>query len=134
MFECGDCGKAFPAGWRARNQHCDATGHSPPGYECDTCDAYFSSDQARWQHMRAKGHFHQNESSSGDDGCYGYWECDRCDDTFDTEAEYSEHMVDDHLYCQDCDRSFMNHNNIKQVRPPEASDPLPGADLCRLST
>ena len=133
MFECGDCSKAFPAGWRARNQHCDATGHNPPEYECDTCDAYFSSDHARWQHMRAKGHFSQDESSSDDD-CYGYWECSRCDDTFVTEEDCKEHMVDDHLYCRDCDRLFVSHNNIKQARPLKASHLLFGANLCRLST
>ncbi|KAK4124525.1 hypothetical protein N657DRAFT_644765 [Parathielavia appendiculata] len=73
MFECGDCGRAFPAGWRARDQHCEATGHSRPEYECDICDAYFDSEYSRRQHM-----------------------------------------IQDHLYCCDCDRYFQNFNNIKQ--------------------
>jgi hypothetical protein len=114
MFECGDCGKVFPAGWRARDQHCEATGHSRPEYECDTCDAYFGSEYARRQHMTAKGHFYDNSSS--DSYRASSWDCPQCDDCFDTEEECDEHMVEDHLYCCECDRFFMNYNNIKQVR------------------
>ncbi|KAK4153987.1 hypothetical protein C8A00DRAFT_43171 [Chaetomidium leptoderma] len=122
MYECGDCGKAFPAGWKARDQHCNMTGHDLPEFECDTCDAYFGSEKARRQHMSAKGHFSNqyDSSSNGGSSNYGYydddqdWECALCDFCFGTEDGCNQHMVEDHLYCNDCDRSFMNYNNIKQ--------------------
>jgi hypothetical protein len=123
MFECGDCGKAFPSGWRARDQHCDATGHRRPQFECDTCDAYFGSKSALWQHMSAKRHFSDDTNSyshGSSDGYYQYpeqyWDCARCGESFVTEEGCNDHMIEDHLYCYDCDRYFMNYNNIKQVR------------------
>ncbi|KAJ4292902.1 hypothetical protein N0V88_005562 [Collariella sp. IMI 366227] len=109
MFECGTCDKVFPAGWRARKQHCEATGHEIPDFECDSCDAYFSSEQARQRHMRAKGHFDCYSVQESPD-----WECHCCDDWFWTEQECIDHMVVNHLYCSDCNRYFMNYNNIKQ--------------------
>lgn len=101
MYECGTCGKVFPAGWRARDNHCRATGHCAPDYECDTCDRWFSSDDAKWQHMERKNHF--------------AWDCDDCDETWPTEKRLKEHQVDDHFYCDDCDRYFNSLNNIKMV-------------------
>ncbi|KAL2128841.1 hypothetical protein VTI74DRAFT_8573 [Chaetomium olivicolor] len=109
MFECGTCGKSFPAGCRARDQHCEATGHDIPDFECDTCDAYFGSEHARQQHMRAKGHFYEKEEEETPG-----WECRRCNNVFWTEQECRDHMVENHLYCADCDRHFMSYNNIKQ--------------------
>ncbi|KAM7192247.1 hypothetical protein V8F20_008949 [Naviculisporaceae sp. PSN 640] len=101
MFECGTCGRGFPAGCRARDQHCDATGHSPPRYECDKCDAYFRSESARRQHMNAKGHWART------------YECQICDDLFYGKDDCKNHEIEDHYYCSDCDRSFHSLNNIK---------------------
>ncbi|KAK4232745.1 hypothetical protein C8A03DRAFT_39632 [Achaetomium macrosporum] len=108
MFTCGTCGKEFPAGYRARDQHCASTGHRPPKFECDTCDACFGSEHARWQHMRAKGHFADDDDNEAD------WECSRCSDVFYEEEDCRQHMIECHFYCSDCDREFMNYNNIKQ--------------------
>ncbi|VUC35391.1 unnamed protein product [Clonostachys rosea] len=36
-YECGSCDRLFWAGWKARDQHCVATGHDFPDFECDTC-------------------------------------------------------------------------------------------------
>ncbi|KAK3292808.1 uncharacterized protein B0H64DRAFT_201676 [Chaetomium fimeti] len=109
MYVCDDCIKSFSAWW-SREQHCTATGHRPPKYECDTCDAYFGSEQARWQHMNAKCHF----SSSSDGGSSSWEKCRLCNDAFYTDKECNDHMVNEHLYCRDCDRTFMNHNNLRQ--------------------
>lgn len=101
MFECGTCGKGFPAGWAARDNHCRSTGHSPPTYECDTCDAWFYAHHSKWQHMEAKNHF--------------AWKCDDCVETWPTEEQLKEHQVDDHFYCAGCDRYFNSRNNLKMV-------------------
>lgn len=82
MFECGNCRKAFPAGWAAHQNHCNSTGHSPPYFECDTCDAHFRSENARWSHMNAKNHFS--------------WVCRLCDDNWPTEEELDDHYIDYH--------------------------------------
>lgn len=87
MFECGTCDRVFPAGRRARDQHCEATGHS-------------SDDDSGYRYSQR----------------YGGWLCSWCDDVYLSEEGCREHMVEDHLYCSDCERSFMNYNNIKQVR------------------
>ncbi|KAF3769355.1 hypothetical protein M406DRAFT_287495 [Cryphonectria parasitica EP155] len=99
MFECGTCIKVFPAGWRARENHCNATGHRRPLFECDTCFRVCASESARRQHMKDKNHFK--------------WECDHCVETWPTEDALKSHEIDDHLYCADCDRHFNNDNNIR---------------------
>ncbi|POR35454.1 Uncharacterized protein TPAR_04355 [Tolypocladium paradoxum] len=99
-FECGTCGKTFPAGWQARENHCNATGHSEPDYECDSCPRWFNSEEAREQHMDATGHW-----------CF---ECACCDDTWSTEEELIDHEHEDHLYCSDCDRFFQHFNGLQQ--------------------
>jgi NAD-dependent SIR2 family protein deacetylase len=108
LFECGTCGKTFPAGWRARDNHCAATGHSPPPFECDTCPRVLRSEHARYQHMLALGHFAEEDPVD--------YECRACDWTYTTEEDRDEHEHDDHNYCGDCDRFFRNANNLKQVR------------------
>src|SRR5690242_19099689 len=71
MYECGDCYKAFPAGWRARDQHCNMTGHCRPAFECDTCHADFGSEQDGGQHMSVMGHFCDHyDRSRYDDRCW----------------------------------------------------------------
>jgi hypothetical protein len=115
MYECGTCGNVFPSGYRARNQHCNATGHSVPDFECDTCDAWFGSQSSCWQHMRAKDHF----SSYRNDNV----ECSECDETFETDEACREHQIEDHYYCTDCDRHFVNYN-IKMVITSSYAMPL----------
>ncbi|KAK4452196.1 hypothetical protein QBC34DRAFT_399420 [Podospora aff. communis PSN243] len=101
MFECGTCGKEFPAGWRARENHYKSTGHLPPAFECDTCDAWFRSNNAKWQHMAVKNHF--------------AWRCrdPDCEQTWPTEEQLKEHEIEDHYLCNKCDRYFSNLNNIR---------------------
>ncbi|KAK0648718.1 hypothetical protein B0T16DRAFT_427714 [Cercophora newfieldiana] len=99
MFECGDCGKEFPAGWQARDKHCRLTGHSRPEFECDRCDAWFRSERARWQHMEAKNHF--------------FWGCNDCNETWPTEVQRENHEIDEHCYCRECDRYFSSDNGIQ---------------------
>ncbi|TDZ36395.1 hypothetical protein C8035_v001721 [Colletotrichum spinosum] len=50
VFTCGTCWREFPAGWKARDQHFNATGHDTPEYECAMCDEYFSDDEDRVDH------------------------------------------------------------------------------------
>lgn len=72
-FECGTCWKEFPAGWRARENHCQSTNHRRPAFECDTCQRNFGSETAFFQHMRAVDYFaHQ---------------CTICDETWPTESQ-----------------------------------------------
>ncbi|KAF2156503.1 hypothetical protein K461DRAFT_97044 [Myriangium duriaei CBS 260.36] len=98
-FTCGTCGKTFPAGWEARDNHLRSTGHSAPTFECDTCSRYFGSEKARFQHMDAVNHFR--------------WECNLCDETWPTEGMRQDHEHSEHNYCADCQRNFANYNNLK---------------------
>lgn len=100
-FECGTCGREFPSGWESRDQHCDATGHRRPRYECHTCERWFNSDDARVQHMHATNHFMN--------------ECSVCTRTFPTEAEQEQHEYDRHFYCAECERTFQSRNNLDMV-------------------
>ena len=111
MFYCGTCWKQFPSGCRARDQHCDSTGHRVPKFECDTCSAHFGSEQSRHQHMKDRNHF--------------AWECRRCDETWPSDQARKNHEVSEHYYCFDCDRVFQNHNNIKMASPPAKAHDLP---------
>ncbi|KAM4061858.1 putative zinc finger protein [Hirsutella rhossiliensis] len=101
-FECGTCGKTFPAGWRARDNHCNSTGHSRPSFECDVCPRWFGSQQACNQHMRDTGHWQTVER----------YECACCYDTWPTEEQCTEHEHQDHNYCAECNRTFQNFNNL----------------------
>lgn len=118
-FTCGTCLKQFPSGWRARDKHCAALGHSRPTFECETCPRYFKTDAARWQHMDACNHFsiecdmcdetwptmdmlREHERDDHD-----YWHCEECGDGFYAEWELQEHREDEHLReCQWCDMFF----------------------------
>ncbi|KAK4166941.1 hypothetical protein QBC43DRAFT_231628 [Cladorrhinum sp. PSN259] len=104
MFECGDCGKAFRAGWKARDNHCDSTGHDPPEFECDTCGLSFDDNYDKSEHMHMSGHVNNGT----------YYECLLCIELFTDEDDRTHHHVHDHHYCEDCQRQFMNLNNIKQ--------------------
>lgn len=102
-FECGTCGKSFPAGWQARDQHYCALGHEPPEFECDTCPRILRDDNAKFQHMLARNHF-ANECRVDD-----------CDETWPTVEQRIRHEHNAHLYCDDCDRFFRSAHNLKQV-------------------
>ncbi|KAH8594480.1 hypothetical protein B0O99DRAFT_513835 [Bisporella sp. PMI_857] len=99
QFECGTCSKVFHAGWRARENHLRSTGHCAPSFECDSCARYFDSDKARFQHMNALNHFK--------------WECSICDETWPTSSQCTDHEHRDHNYCNECERTFINYNNLK---------------------
>jgi hypothetical protein len=64
-YECDTCAKLFPAGRYARDDHCRATDHLPPEFECDTCPRWFGSQQACNQHMRDKSHSRQVSDMTG---------------------------------------------------------------------
>ncbi|KAK1752702.1 hypothetical protein QBC47DRAFT_389129 [Echria macrotheca] len=123
-FECGTCEKAFPAGWRARDNHCNATGHHRPNYECDTCPRWFHCQSACDQHMRAKNHFvhsdnySDNNNDSVSDDCYTYnpYECRRCYDRFPSDQDRIDHEAEDHRFCNDCDRFFCSGSAAKNHR------------------
>lgn len=112
-YECGTCGGTFPAGWRARDNHCNSTGHSRPSFECDVCARWFGSQLACNQHMRDTGHWPTVEQ----------YECACCYDTWPTEERRTEHEHQHHSYCAECNRTFQSFNNLTMVRPPP---PPPG--------
>ncbi|TPX15277.1 uncharacterized protein E0L32_004554 [Thyridium curvatum] len=105
-FECGTCGKGFPNGWRARENHCWSVGHCLPNFECDTCHRGFNTQNACIQHMGAMNHFAH--------------ECSVCGETWPTEEECIDHEADEHYYCASCDRWFQNANNVKMHRRSRA--------------
>lgn len=98
-FMCGTCGKVFPAGWRARDQHCDALGHQPPAFECDTCPRYFRTEHARYQHMEACGHFVVEASEEthecGRSDCYQYSYCIDWDYDSDRDDHWNRNSYSD---------------------------------------
>lgn len=101
-FQCGTCLKTFPAGWKARDNHCRMTGHFIPNFECETCPRWFRSQGACDQHMNDLNHWP--------------FECSICDETWPTEEECTDHEIEIHLYCADCQRTFQNLNNIRMHR------------------
>ncbi|KAK4182043.1 hypothetical protein QBC35DRAFT_510683 [Podospora australis] len=111
MFECGTCGKVFPAGWQARENHCNSTGHEPPEFECFVCDEYFDDNWDCSEHMRDSNHL-PNE----------YSECTfrECIEVFWDDEDAVDHEVHDHWYCGDCKRDFQDLNSIKQHRNSRA--------------
>lgn len=101
-FTCGICWREFPAGWRSREQHFEATGHEEPNFECDTCDRYFGTQNTKNQHMTALNHWRE-------------YECDDCSDGFYDEDDLRNHEASKHFYCDPCDRYFDSYNSIKNV-------------------
>ncbi|KAL1846010.1 hypothetical protein Daus18300_014385 [Diaporthe australafricana] len=69
-------------------------------YNCNQCWRQFDSSHAQWQHQNDKNHF--------DHECY----C--CYDTYPSEQSRKTHEIEDHNFCAECDRTFMNQNNIQQ--------------------
>ncbi|KAI0114604.1 hypothetical protein F4776DRAFT_666750 [Hypoxylon sp. NC0597] len=98
MATCGTCWRIF-ANVRAREQHMIALDHDVPEHECDSCLKYFASRNAVINHMNAKNHW--------------YYECAICDETWPTEELKTEHEIDYHYFCSECDRQFHDHNAIK---------------------
>ncbi|KND90257.1 PR domain zinc finger protein 16, partial [Tolypocladium ophioglossoides CBS 100239] len=91
---------ARPSQLEARENHCNATGHSEPDFECDSCPRWFNSKKALEQHMDATDHWS--------------FECACCDENWSTEEECTEHEHNDHLYCSDCNRFFQHWSNLQQ--------------------
>ena len=110
MSTCGTCWRVFPAGWRSRKQHMDAVGHNVPDFECDTCDRYFRSQHAVNQHMTDVGHWAESSDSEMPE-----FECGNCQDAFYAEDDLRDHEVQEHFYCDPCDRHFKNRNSVNQV-------------------
>ncbi|KAI1435566.1 hypothetical protein GGR50DRAFT_307194 [Xylaria sp. CBS 124048] len=98
-YQCGTCYKTFMAGWRARENHFYSTGHAAPDFECSRCAANFSSNTRLFNHMNAANHFR--------------WNCSLCPETWPTEDQRISHEHFEHYYCHECDRPFMNYNNLK---------------------
>ncbi|KAM0188049.1 hypothetical protein ACHAPI_010826 [Fusarium lateritium] len=110
-FACGTCWKTWPT-WRSRNQHVASTSHEVPEFECETCDRYFYSKIAVEQHMGDLGHWIASESDSSEEPSY-YCEFDYCDEELDTLDDLRNHEINDHLYCDPCERAFKDLNSIK---------------------
>lgn len=129
-YECETCGKAFPAGGHARDQHCEDTGHCSPEFECPSCPRWFNSEQACEQHIDATGHYWETWDSDG----YG---CRCCMDTWATEMDRDDHEQEDHFYCSECDRFFDSYYSLDQAslsrRPPNRLQRLTQYFLCSTS-
>lgn len=110
-WTCGTCWRDFGS-YSAREQHLNACHHYAPRYECDTCSRYFGSRAAVSQHMDALDHWEDDDDLP--------YQCDEsyCFDRFETEEELNEHNIEEHWYCDECDRYFDSRSNIRQVKPP----------------
>ncbi|PTD08961.1 hypothetical protein HYE67_005030 [Fusarium culmorum] len=89
-----------------------ATSHEVPDFECETCDRYFNDKHAVEQHMSALNHWADSPSEESDYSSY-ICEFDFCDEELDTADDLRNHEINDHLYCDPCDRSFKDLNSIK---------------------
>ncbi|KLP03606.1 uncharacterized protein FFB20_15136 [Fusarium fujikuroi] len=127
-YYCTDCDKLFYAGRKARDQHCQVTGHASPVFECDSCSDCFEDEYDRHQHMNLEQHWHRNAP-----------ECQLCGDIAVTQAEIREHEIEQHFHCADCNRQFMNanclrmHLNSKLHRVSAVKCPFCGA-TCNTAT
>ncbi|QPC80169.1 hypothetical protein HYE68_010921 [Fusarium pseudograminearum] len=81
-------------------------------FECETCDRYFNDKHAVEQHMSALNHWADSPSEESDYSSY-ICEFDSCDEELDTADDLRNHEINDHLYCDPCDRSFKDLNSIK---------------------
>ncbi|KAI0834084.1 hypothetical protein F5Y06DRAFT_307153 [Hypoxylon sp. FL0890] len=70
-------------------------------WECRDCYRTFAAWRSREQHMDALGHLPLD------------YECHYCDDTYPNEQAVRKHEMGSHYYCRDCNRTFMNANNLK---------------------
>ncbi|ATY65703.1 zinc finger protein, putative [Cordyceps militaris CM01] len=68
-------------------------------YECQACGREFNTEGAMAQHMDVKGHWPA--------------ECACCTNTYVDEENCREHEYIDHNYCSECDRGFINYNNLR---------------------
>ncbi|KAJ5369783.1 uncharacterized protein N7496_005875 [Penicillium cataractarum] len=103
MYECDYCDCKFYYEDEFED-HLDDYWHWAP---CETCDKVFRSIRASHQHMDALSHWKPRIP------------CDTCDKLFFTRAAANQHMYDmDHYwnYCVDCDRYFLNENNLRMHR------------------
>lgn len=102
MFECDYCNEEFHYS-DDFVEHLDDYNHWA---ECETCDREFRTIRASHQHMDALGHWRPRIP------------CETCDKVFHSQAAANQHMAAlDHYkaYCKDCDRHFMNENNLRMV-------------------
>ncbi|KAL4722046.1 hypothetical protein ACLX1H_010816 [Fusarium chlamydosporum] len=102
-YYCVDCDTLFYAGRKARDQHCQATGHALPAFECDTCSFCFDDEYDRCEHMNLEMHWAPDAP-----------ECRVCHGRAVTKTEIVKHEVEIHHYCADCQRQFQNLNNLRQ--------------------
>lgn len=115
---CGSCGKTFPAGFEARDNHCGAKGHEKPTQEitmsapsssdyfcCGSCEGTFPMDwYARDQHCESMGHEKPPH------------ECDRCPLWFRTQTGANEHMATANHWpylCFYCQRSYQTESECE---------------------
>ncbi|KAI6768403.1 hypothetical protein HG531_010592 [Fusarium graminearum] len=87
-------------------------GRQETNFECETCDRYFNDKHAVEQHMSALNHWADSPSEESDYSSY-ICEFDFCDEELDTADDLRNHEINDHLYCDPCDRSFKDLNSIK---------------------
>ncbi|CAI7677481.1 unnamed protein product [Penicillium manginii] len=99
MFECATCGQKFYDSDEC-GDHMDTYDHWA---KCKTCEMEFSAQRLADTHMKIFNH-------------WPTYECETCPMEFDTNAARDKHMRElDHFdrYCPDCDRYFMNNNNLR---------------------
>ncbi|WXC65157.1 hypothetical protein SNK03_010965 [Fusarium graminearum] len=102
-YYCPDCDRHFHSGRKARDQHCLATGHALPQFDCDTCSFCFDDEYDRCEHMNLEMHWAHN-----------VLECRMCYLRAVSKDEISKHEIELHNYCADCERQFSNLNCIRQ--------------------
>ncbi|WDK14846.1 hypothetical protein CGRA01v4_06127 [Colletotrichum graminicola] len=110
-FACGTCWRTWSTR-TARDQHVAAKSHQVPNYECESCDRYFNSQRSVEQHMDALGHW----ADSASDEPQHYCDFDACSEVFDNEEDLRQHEVEEHFYCDPCDRGFQDLNSINMHR------------------
>ena len=111
MYGCRTCRKSFPAGYEARENHCRATGHPSPVFECHVCGANFGHSKPLFRHTSAGACSSADEPHKSD-----RYFCDLCDAEFSREKDCDYHELYGHFYCYDCDREFSTCDGIQQVR------------------
>lgn len=115
MFECASCYDEYYY-QEDCDEHMDDYGHWA---ECQTCDRRFRTHRAVEQHMNATNHWPR-------------YECETCTSEFTSVAARDQHMrAEMHFerYCPDCDRHFMNRNNLHMVRSTTSLDSITLLDL-----
>ena len=105
VYFCEDCNIGY-YDWNDLDNHCYDNGHSHgiEGFGCHFCKMAFRTGGTYLNHIRENGKAHTPYKCNLV-GCNGLY----------TQKELTEHEIEMHHWCRECNRHFESANNTRQV-------------------